>query len=163
MAFLWGHPLVDRDLGESWSAVGGNVKRKARVNARLRPMLDALVDDRSDAIRRVLLDIAEAAVARTPTAEVARRAGLRDRDELYTTLRRAGLPPFTRLARLVRTLNWLLEAEDSNVTLSRLARDDQRYASQCSREVRATLGIPWRELRERGSGWLVAQISSWFA
>lgn len=128
------------------------------VNPALRGALLRLFATHSNTVRAVVLILAESVGCRMSASEVARRAGLPDRDALYRILRSEGLPALTSLARLVRVLNWSLEADRIGASLASLARDDSRYASQYARDVKKALGVTWTEAHQLGPEWVAGEI-----
>lgn len=90
---------------------------------------------------------------------LARRLGLGNRHALGRLLQRAGLPPYRELQAWIRVLVLVLEWEERGVGLHRSAQAAGRTTSGYSRVVqRVTRGIPWREVRVRGSAWLLLQM-----
>lgn len=76
--------------------------------------------------------------------------GLRTRHQVARALRRAGLPPLEELAGWTRVLYWLLQSEQTGVSLFNLARQASLEPATCYRLVRRLLGQPWSRVRRDG-------------
>src|SRR3989442_1027944 len=90
--------------------------------------------------------------------EVATHLGLHNRFELRRLLTREGLPVLHRLAAWACVLTWLKRAESTSCSLCQLAFRARKDPATCYRTVKRITGLPWLEIRRRGSGWLVQQF-----
>jgi hypothetical protein len=91
--------------------------------------------------------------------ELARHLDLTDRHALRRTVYRAGLPPIRELSAWIRVLVLVLEWEQRGVGLSRSAYAAGRTPAGYSRVVhRLTGGLSWRDVRQRGSSWILLQL-----
>lgn len=86
------------------------------------------------------------------------KLGLTNRFHLRRLLRREGLPTFGLLSDWVSILAITLEAEATGRSLFHLAQARQLEPATCYRRFRRTLGLSWREARERGFGWLLLKF-----
>lgn len=86
--------------------------------------------------------------------DVARHLGLPNRFKLARMLRDAGLPPLHRLAEWATVESWVLSAERRGVSLCHIAFRCRRHPSACYRLVREVTGLPWEQVRKRGSTWI---------
>ena len=93
------------------------------------------------------------------TAEqVAPHLGLHNRFELGRLLRREGLPALHYLAGWASVLKWLEGAESTGCSLCQLAFRARKDPATCYRTVKRITGLPWLEIRRRGSAWVVQQF-----
>lgn len=121
-------------------------------------VLAATFHDGPPLLRSLLPTIARRVSWRTSADEVARDLGLGDRYRLAHRLKAEGLPSFGELMGWVRVLLWAVEWEESGTPLADQASQEDRYASQYYREVRRVTGLGWRQVRERGSVWVLAEL-----
>jgi len=85
---------------------------------------------------------------------VAQQLGFRNRFQLARLLKREGLPPLHRLAAWTTILSWVRTAEQEGACLFRLAFRWHRHPAACYRLVKEVTGLPWTEVRRRGSRWV---------
>jgi hypothetical protein len=90
----------------------------------------------------------------------ARLAGFRNRDQLRRTLEADGLPSLENLAGWIRVIGWVVDAEDHGLALSRSALRDGKYPVSCYRTVERLTRTTWREVRLRGSVWVLLQFQA---
>lgn len=89
---------------------------------------------------------------------LARTLGLTNRFHLNRLLQREGLPPFGVLSDWISILALTLESEATGASLLHLAATRQLEPATCYRRFRRTLGLSWRESRERGIGWMLLKF-----
>lgn len=89
---------------------------------------------------------------------VARCLGVRNRFALARLLRREGLPSLRRLGEWISVLSWVMQAEQESMSLCRIAFRSGRYPSVCYRLVRDLTGLPWTQVRLRGSRWVEGEL-----
>lgn len=111
------------------------------------------------ALLRRLIDRAPAAVT---AAEACRWAGVADRHGLRRFLAHAGLPSFRELTAWVRVFVLVLEWERAGTTLSRAAQAAGRTPGGYTRAVQRATGLPWLEVRARGSTWVLVHLLALF-
>ena len=90
--------------------------------------------------------------------ELASHLGLSSRFRFARLLKSEGLPALHDLAGWARVLRWLEQAESNGCSLCRLAFSSKKDPAACYRTVKRVTGVPWRELRRRGSRWLIADF-----
>ncbi|HKV72179.1 MAG TPA: hypothetical protein VJN62_13070, partial [Gemmatimonadales bacterium] len=89
---------------------------------------------------------------------LARKLGLANRFHLNRLLKREGLPAFGALSDWISVLALTLESETTGASLLHLASTRQLEPATCYRRFRRTLGLSWRESRERGIGWMLLKF-----
>lgn len=89
----------------------------------------------------------------------ARQLGLTSRHQLARLLHREGLPPFQELLGWSRLLTWLERWETTGMSLCRCAIEMGVDPAACYRLVRRLTGLPWTEVRRRGTVWIVLVLS----
>ena len=89
---------------------------------------------------------------------LARKLGLANRFHLNRLLKREGLPAFGGLSDWISVLALTLESETTGASLLHLASTRQLEPATCYRRFRRTLGLSWRESRERGIGWMLLKF-----
>src|SRR6266853_300394 len=82
--------------------------------------------------------------------DVATFLGLRTRHQVARKLRRASLPPLEELAAWTRLFYWILQSEQTGVSLLSLARQSHIEPATCYRLVRRLMGQPWSRVRRGG-------------
>lgn len=91
--------------------------------------------------------------------ELSRRLGLPGRHALRRLVEQAGLPPIRDLSAWMRVLVLVLEWEQRGMGLSRSAQAAGKDPAGYTRVVhRLTGGLSWREVRQRGSAWVLLQF-----
>ena len=89
---------------------------------------------------------------------LARKLGLRDRHALDRLLQSEGLPTYKQLSGWIRVLGWVLSWETDRVALSSSALRSGKNAGIYARTVRRVTGLPWNEVRDRGSSWVLLEL-----
>ena len=89
---------------------------------------------------------------------VAPHLGLHDRFALRRLLKSEGLPSLHVLAAWASVLTWLERAESTGSSLCQLAFRAHRDPATCYRTVKRITGLPWLEIRQRGSAWVVQKF-----
>jgi len=107
---------------------------------------------------RAALRATVAAGGRINADDLARNLGLANRFHLSRLLRREGLPAFGQLTDWIALLAMTLESEGTGHSLSHLAQIHRLEVATCYRRFRRTLGVPWREARTRGIGWMLLKF-----
>ena len=93
------------------------------------------------------------------SVQLSRQMGLRDRHALRRSVDRSGLPPIRELSGWVRVLVLVLEWEQRGIGLSGSAHAAGKDPAGYTRVVhRLTGGLSWREVRQRGSSWILLQF-----
>ncbi len=90
--------------------------------------------------------------------EVAPHLGLHNRFELGRLLKHEGLPALHYLAAWASVLTWLDGAESTGCSLCQLAFRARKDPATCYRTVKRITGLPWLEIRRRGSAWVVQRF-----
>ncbi len=90
--------------------------------------------------------------------EVAPHLGLHNRFELGRLLKHEGLPALHYLAAWASVLSWLDGAESTGCSLCQLAFRARKDPATCYRTVKRITGLPWLEIRRRGSAWVVQRF-----
>ncbi len=108
--------------------------------------------------KAVIDALAAAGGRRVSPTLLARRLGMPDRHHLGRLLQREGLPPFGQLAGWTRLLAWTLAWESTRTSLSRSALEALADPAVFYRTVKHLAGVRWREVRERGTPWVLAQL-----
>src|SRR2546427_8145306 len=85
-----------------------------------------------------------------PADDVATFLGLRTRHQVARKLRRASLPPLEELAAWTRLFYWILQSEQTGVSLLSLARQSGAEPATCYRLVRRLMRKPWSCVRRCG-------------
>lgn len=84
--------------------------------------------------------------------------GLTNRFHLNRLLKREGLPAFRNLSDWISVLALTLESETTGASLLHLATTRGLQPATCYRRFRRTLGLSWRESRDRGIGWMLLKF-----
>jgi hypothetical protein len=92
------------------------------------------------------------------TDQLAQCVGLQNRHLLNRVLRSDGLPPCNKLAAWIRVLFWAMEFEDTGASLTRQALATGRDPAVFCRTVRRVTGCDWKEVRHRGSVWILLEL-----
>jgi hypothetical protein len=91
-------------------------------------------------------------------AHVAKQVGLRNRFQLARLLEHEGLPPLHVLVGWARVIGWIEDWEDRRMALSRQVLRTGSDPAVAYRLVRRLTGMPWTELRRKGSAWAWAHF-----
>ena len=89
---------------------------------------------------------------------LSRTLGLTNRFYLRRLLCREGLPTFAVLSDWISILAMTLESEATGSSLFHVAQRRTLEPATCYRRFRRTLGLSWRESRERGFGWMLLKF-----
>lgn len=91
--------------------------------------------------------------------QIAGRLGFPNRHALARLLESEGLPPVRHLTHWLLILGWVLEWEAHQTSLFRQARDGRRWPRAARRIIQVRTGLPWAEVRARGSMWVASELA----
>lgn len=90
---------------------------------------------------------------------VAHRLGFANRHALARFLDSEGLPPVRHLTHWLLILGWVLEWEEHQTSLFQQARNGRRWPRAARRIIQVRTGLPWAEVRARGSMWVASELA----
>ena len=126
--------------------------------------LTALVAGAIPRVSATTRRVVEALVSRHGRVEAAntfaQAVGLRNRYQLRRVLAADGLPCLEDLAGWFRILEWVADAEDCGMALSRRAVQAGQDPATWYRTVKRLTGRTWREVRALGHHWVVGRIAA---
>lgn len=89
---------------------------------------------------------------------LAARAGLANRHQLARLFHREGLPSIDDTCAWIHLLTWAATWETERKSLCRSALCSGRDPAVCYRVVRRLTGLPWSEVRNLGTAWVLLRL-----
>lgn len=108
--------------------------------------------------RKLLEEIMVCPARHRTAASVARSLGLANRHALARLIHREGLPQYRVLTGWLCVLMLVIAWEEDHKALSRSALDQAKDPAAYSNVVRRVTGLRWKEVRDRGSAWVLAEL-----
>lgn len=126
----------------------------------LESLLTLAVPNRSDVSRATVQALARMGGDFGKADDLAREVGCRNRQALARVLLADGMPPLTELTGWVRILSWMIEVENTGLSLASLSLRASCDPASRYRTVRRITGRSWSDVRRFGTSWILFEFLS---